>query len=167
MPAGLWVVNGAGHNRTRQRPDLVKLAALDPTKSNITSVPWTKVSSVGQFGTEWYACQGNQSVNVYTVGLGAIDVPTLEPSSPRNMHTDRALDAEVDTCMEFLRSLFATSGLGDLKAYINYGHSDEPTVVLYGSHNLPKLVELKQKWDLTNAFRKGYPVPLSLRGDTE
>ena len=79
------------------------------------------------------------------------------------MHTDRELDAEVDKLMRSLRSMFVTtSGLGNLEAYINYAHGDEPPEVLYGSHNLPKLVRLKQKWDPTNAFGKGYPLPLSL-----
>jgi hypothetical protein len=33
--------------------------------------------------------------------------------------------------------------------------------VWYGEHNLPRLVAAKQKWDPTDQFGPGMPVPLS------
>lgn len=57
---------------------LKAFTALAPTRSSVTMVRWPELSSVAQFGTEWYACQRNQFVNVATVGLGRIHVPTLE-----------------------------------------------------------------------------------------
>ncbi|ORY67498.1 uncharacterized protein BCR38DRAFT_522423 [Pseudomassariella vexata] len=81
----------------------------------------------------------------------------------RNMHTEPALYSEVDAFTRYLRSLFvATSGINGLKAHINYAHGDESLKVLYRSSNLPRLVELKQKWDPSNAFGKGVPMTLSL-----
>ena len=57
---------------------LEAFTALGPTRSSVTTATWPELSSVAQFGTEWYACQRNQFVNVATVGLGKIHIPTLE-----------------------------------------------------------------------------------------
>ncbi|KAI8632684.1 hypothetical protein F5Y19DRAFT_491330 [Xylariaceae sp. FL1651] len=81
----------------------------------------------------------------------------------RNMQTDRSLDGAVDALTRSLRSrLESTSGFDRFQPYINYAHGDESPEDLYGPSNLPRLVELKRKWDPQNLFGKGFPVPLAL-----
>ncbi|KAI0147393.1 Glucooligosaccharide oxidase [Xylariaceae sp. FL1272] len=52
-----------------------------------------------------------------------------------------------------IRSAFAeTSGYDGLAVYVSYAHGDETLEEMYGS-NLPRLLELKKKWDPKNLFR--------------
>ncbi|KAK7992238.1 hypothetical protein PG988_001032 [Apiospora saccharicola] len=153
--------------------------ALDPIKTGITSVPWPILSATAQFGNEETACKRSQFVNCYTVGLGQIHTDTLEKvfnmfidfyrAHPgyegrllRNMQTDHSIDDEVDALMRSMRSaLAATSGFDGLQAYMNYAHGDEDPEALYGP-NLSRVMEAKRKWDPTNMFGRGRPIPISL-----
>ena len=72
-------------------------------------------------------------------------------------------DAEVYAFSQPLRDeLAATSGFGTLRTYINYAFGDEGPDVWYGKEHLPRLVNLKKKWDPLNKFGPGNPIPLSL-----
>ncbi|KAK3360562.1 hypothetical protein B0T25DRAFT_535910 [Lasiosphaeria hispida] len=48
--------------------------------------------------------------------------------------------------------LQAFSGFSPQEIYVNYGHGDESSEVLYGAKKLPKLRRLKQIWDPKNVF---------------
>lgn len=77
------------------------------------------------------------------------------------MQTDHSIDAEVDALMRSMRSaLAATSGFDGLQTYMNYAHGDEDSEALYGP-NLSRVMEVKRKWDPTNMFGRGRPIPIS------
>ena len=58
-----------------------------------------------------------------------------------------------DAVANEIRSAFAaTSGYDGLAVYVSYGHGDESLEQVYGS-NLPRLTELKSKWDPDDVFR--------------
>ena len=72
-------------------------------------------------------------------------------------------DAEVYAFSEPLRDqLVATSGFGTLRTYINYAFGDEGPEIWYGNKSLPRLVDLKKRWDPLAKFGPGNPIPLSL-----
>lgn len=80
-----------------------------------------------------------------------------------NLLPDSSLDSAVDAFMLDTREKFqATSGFPSLQVYINYDHGDEGPAAWWGQSNLPKLIELKQKWDPKGLFGKGNPVPTTL-----
>ncbi|KAL9594846.1 MAG: hypothetical protein Q9179_005215 [Wetmoreana sp. 5 TL-2023] len=59
-----------------------------------------------------------------------------------------------------LRTAFAkTSGYDQLEIYVSYAHGDEDPAAWYGKDKLPRLVELKNKWDPNNIFRYDNPLP--------
>ena len=43
--------------------------------------------------------------------------------------------------------LQTTSGYPSLQVYVNYAHGDEGPATWYGERKLPKLLELKQRYD--------------------
>ena len=58
-----------------------------------------------------------------------------------------------DAMANVIRSDFvATSGYDDLAVYVSYAHGDESREQMYGS-NVPRLVQLKKKWDPDDVFR--------------
>lgn len=60
-----------------------------------------------------------------------------------------------------LRTRFQkTSGYPELEIYVSYAHGDEKPENWYGKDKLPRLVQLKQKWDPQNLFQYDNPVPL-------
>ncbi|PKX89314.1 FAD-binding oxidoreductase [Aspergillus novofumigatus IBT 16806] len=80
-----------------------------------------------------------------------------------NYFDDASHDDEVHAFIQPIRENFQkTSGFKEQHTYVNFAYGDEGPEVWYGAHNLPRLVELKQKWDPTNQFGPGAPVPLSL-----
>ena len=63
--------------------------------------------------------------------------------------TEKAGDAMANV----IRSDFvATSSYDDLAVYVSYAHGDESRKQMYGS-NVPRLVQLKKKWDPDDVFR--------------
>ena len=54
----------------------------------------------------------------------------------------------------------ATSGYDDLEVYVSYAHGDEKPENWYGRRNLPRLVRLKNEWDLRNLFRYDNGLPM-------
>ncbi|CAI7668893.1 unnamed protein product [Penicillium manginii] len=79
-----------------------------------------------------------------------------------NYYDGPAHDAEVYSISKKLRDqLVPTSGFDSLTTYINYAHGDEGPEVWYGKDNLPRLVQLKKKWDPEGKFGAGNPIPRS------
>jgi hypothetical protein len=60
------------------QPYLDRFAALNPTRFNVTSVPWPRLQGASFFGTHDTACQKEQYVNIYSLGLAKTHVPTFE-----------------------------------------------------------------------------------------
>ncbi|KAI1499777.1 hypothetical protein F5X99DRAFT_410694 [Biscogniauxia marginata] len=59
-----------------------------------------------------------------------------------------------------LRDDFATtSGFPDLSVYVNYAHGDETIEQIYGEHKLPRLAQLKRRYDPHNVFAFNNPLP--------
>ena len=48
--------------------------------------------------------------------------------------------------------LSAKSGFSEEQVYVLYGHGDESPEILYSAEKLPRLRELKKKWDPTGQF---------------
>ncbi|KFY42098.1 hypothetical protein V494_02602 [Pseudogymnoascus sp. VKM F-4513 (FW-928)] len=68
--------------------------------------------------------------------------------------TDPANEAPIDAFGKKWRAAFEeTSGFNPPQLYVNYGHGDESTEMLYSAKNLPRLRALKAQWDPDNAFR--------------
>ena len=60
-----------------------------------------------------------------------------------------------------LRSDFvATSGYSHLETYVSYAHGDEDVANTFGADKLPRLVQLKNKWDPKQIFSHDKPIPL-------
>ncbi|KAI0972366.1 FAD-binding domain-containing protein [Xylaria arbuscula] len=59
---------------------------------------------------------------------------------------------------ELRADLVATSGYPELSAYVSYAYGDETLEQKFGRDKLPRLMELKKKWDPQNVF--GYCNPL-------
>ncbi|KAF9888976.1 hypothetical protein FE257_008146 [Aspergillus nanangensis] len=73
-------------------------------------------------------------------------------------YTDLALEGTVNSFAQKARAQFAeTSGLDGLQVYSSYAHGDEGPVPLYGSRNLGRLRQLKQKWDPRGVFSYNEP----------
>ncbi|KAL9039404.1 MAG: hypothetical protein Q9180_002547 [Flavoplaca navasiana] len=61
-----------------------------------------------------------------------------------------------------LRTAFSkTSGYDQLEIYVSYAHGDEDPAAWYGKDKLPRLIELKKKWDPKDIFRYDNPLPSS------
>ncbi|QYS96959.1 FAD-binding PCMH-type domain-containing protein [Trichoderma simmonsii] len=61
-----------------------------------------------------------------------------------------------------LRSQFAPySGYSTPTVFVNYARGDEKIEDIYGADKLPRLAQLKQKYDPNNLFAYGHPIPLS------
>ena len=60
-----------------------------------------------------------------------------------------------------LRDAFVkTSGYKTLETYVSYAHGDEDPIYTFGASKLPRLVQLKNKWDPKNIFGHDKPIPL-------
>ncbi len=53
----------------------------------------------------------------------------------------------------------ATSGYSELSAYVSYAWGDETDEQKFGRDHLPRLVDLKSKWDPDNVFGYCNPLP--------
>ncbi|KAI0108565.1 Glucooligosaccharide oxidase [Nemania sp. FL0031] len=66
-----------------------------------------------------------------------------------------------ETVAQAIRSDYAeTGGYDGLAVYVSYAHGDETLEQLFGS-NLPKLTQLKQKYDPNNVFAYYHALPTS------
>lgn len=73
--------------------------------------------------------------------------------------TSGPLDDKINAFAQEARSNFtAVSGFEEPELYVSYGHGDEDLTTLYSKDNLPRLLELKKKWDPTNVYRYNYPL---------
>ncbi|KAL4968647.1 FAD-binding oxidoreductase [Aspergillus stella-maris] len=57
------------------------------------------------------------------------------------------------------RTLAAASGYDDLAVYVNYARGDETLEQRYGERKLPRLAELKRRYDPSNVFRYHHALP--------
>ncbi|OAK94599.1 FAD-dependent oxidase [Phaeosphaeriaceae sp. SRC1lsM3a] len=74
-------------------------------------------------------------------------------------NTTQYLDSKINNFARETRANFtATSGFDEPQLYVLYGHGDEDLATLYSAQNLPRLKELKQKWDPGNAYRFNHPI---------
>lgn len=81
-----------------------------------------------------------------------------------NTYDGPAHDAEVNNFYKLLRdNIYKGSGFASPHIYINYGNGDEGPEAWYGP-SLPRLRQLKQKWDTQSRFGPGFPVPPEPRG---
>lgn len=79
-------------------------------------------------------------------------------------YTDKTLDDAVNAFVGPARDEFAkTSGFEHLATYSNYARGDEGPEAWYGKEKLPRLVELKRKWDPEGVFSWNNPVPREWR----
>ncbi|UKZ52644.1 hypothetical protein TrVGV298_006425 [Trichoderma virens] len=59
-----------------------------------------------------------------------------------------------------LRNQFATtSGYSEKAIFVNYAHGDESIENIYGRRKLPRLAQLKKKYDPSNLFAYNHPLP--------
>ncbi|KAH7386628.1 FAD binding domain-containing protein [Phaeosphaeria sp. MPI-PUGE-AT-0046c] len=73
-------------------------------------------------------------------------------------YDDEALDEEGVTFGKAVRELWQkNSGLGSNASYVNFLHGDEPLEEIYGD-SLPRLQELKHKWDPENKFNQWFNI---------
>lgn len=73
-------------------------------------------------------------------------------------YNDTSLENIVNTFAKNARAEFnAKSGFDEEQIYVSYGHGDEPPEVLYSTEKLPRLRELKKKWDPTSQFSFNEP----------
>lgn len=63
--------------------------------------------------------------------------------------------------LELRDDLVATSGYPGLAAYVSYAWGDETAEQKFGRDKLPRLVQLKKKWDPDNVFGYCNPLPLN------
>ncbi|KAI0430782.1 hypothetical protein F5Y09DRAFT_355762 [Xylaria sp. FL1042] len=63
--------------------------------------------------------------------------------------------------LELRDDLLLTSGYDEVSVFVNYARGDEGLESIYGRDKLPRLAELKKKWDPSNIFAyNNYPLPL-------
>ncbi|KAI1350305.1 Glucooligosaccharide oxidase [Xylaria sp. FL0043] len=62
--------------------------------------------------------------------------------------------------LELRQDFAATSGYGNLTVYVNYAHGDETSEQIYRADKLPRLTQLKRKWDPDNVFRFSNALPM-------
>lgn len=60
---------------------------------------------------------------------------------------------------ELRADFVATSGYPELSAYLSYAYKNETAAQNFGRDKLPRLIQLKQKWDPEDAFRYCKPLP--------
>lgn len=62
---------------------------------------------------------------------------------------------------EELRNQFATtSGYSEKAVFVNYARGDESIENIYGKRKLPRLAQLKKKYDPFNLFAYNHPLPM-------
>ncbi|KAF4125700.1 FAD/FMN-containing dehydrogenase [Geosmithia morbida] len=75
---------------------------------------------------------------------------------------DTATQDAANTLGPKIRDKFAeTSGYSDQVVFLNYARGDEAPENIYGADKLPRLIELKKKYDPHNLFSFPHPIPSS------
>ena len=59
---------------------------------------------------------------------------------------------------ELRRDLAKSGGYQPLSVYVNYAVGHKSLEELYGKEKLPRLLQLKKKWDPENVFRYHHPL---------
>ncbi|KAI0409686.1 FAD-binding domain-containing protein [Xylaria palmicola] len=78
----------------------------------------------------------------------------------RRTNLDNPFGASVNDFAKELRAdLVASSGYPELSAYVSYTYGDETLEQKFGRDKLPRLIELKKKWDPENVFGYCNPLP--------
>ncbi|PVI05760.1 FAD-binding domain-containing protein [Periconia macrospinosa] len=99
---------------------------------------------VTQSITSEHASYAHRDINFYAWSLSFWD--------------DESLDGVVEEYGEEVRSLWrSSSGFEQSRAYLNFAHGDEPLEEIYGE-SLPRLKELKKKWDPEAKFNQFFPI---------
>ncbi|KAI9150503.1 Glucooligosaccharide oxidase [Paramyrothecium foliicola] len=70
-----------------------------------------------------------------------------------------AQKSAIDLAKELRNDIAATSGYGGLAVYINYAVGDEDLEQIYCAQKLPRLAQIKKRWDPSNVFRFHHPLP--------
>lgn len=76
-------------------------------------------------------------------------------------YDDASLSQPVnDLASRWITRFNATSGFDRLQVYVSYAHGTEGLNAWYGAEKLPRLLELKKKWDPKGLFvyNNGLPV---------
>ncbi|KAK7225258.1 hypothetical protein V2G26_013261 [Clonostachys chloroleuca] len=74
------------------------------------------------------------------------------------IYSDSSLDDAADKFGAQVRELWReTDGFDNPRTYINFAHGDEDLEDIYGE-SLPRLRELKKKWDPSNRFNQWFPI---------
>lgn len=75
--------------------------------------------------------------------------------------TESSLGDKIDDfALAALESFNATSGFDDdMHIYVSYAHGTEGLNPMYGAEKLPKLLELKKKWDPKGMFSYNNGLP--------
>ncbi|KAI3331320.1 FAD-binding domain-containing protein [Ustulina deusta] len=76
--------------------------------------------------------------------------------SSRNVATTRAASK---LGPEIRSDISRTSGYPGLTVYLNYAHGDEPIESIYGREKLPRLANMKRRWDPDNVFSFQHAIP--------
>ncbi|KAL4961543.1 FAD-binding oxidoreductase [Aspergillus stella-maris] len=97
----------------------------------------------------------------------AVAVPDRETAYPyRDSAVQMILNFPVndDTITNFAEhwvpEFTKTGGFSESRVYVSYAHGNEPLETKYGARKLPRLLELKRKWDPKGlfSFNNGLPV---------
>lgn len=74
--------------------------------------------------------------------------------------TDTSVGDKIDNfALSAVEAFNATSGFDDMHIYVSYAHGTEGLDPMYGAEKLPKLLNLKQKWDPKGVFRYNNALP--------
>ena len=87
-----------------------------------------------------------------------------ETRAGRNIAENDVISTIAQLGPEIRKDISLTSGYSDLAVYINYAHGDEPIESIYGRDKLPRLVDLKRKWDPHNIFSFSHALPMKYPG---
>jgi hypothetical protein len=77
-------------------------------------------------------------------------------------YTDETLaQIATDYVTSAIAAYNATSGFQDLQTYVSYARGTEGLDAMYGKEKLPRLLDLKKKWDPQALFSFNNPLPVS------
>ncbi|KAK7532590.1 FAD-dependent oxidase [Phyllosticta citricarpa] len=70
-----------------------------------------------------------------------------------------AADSANHLAKQLRSQLVNTSGYPQHSVYVSYAHGDEPLASKFGASKLPRLAEMKKRWDPSNVFAYGASLP--------
>lgn len=77
-----------------------------------------------------------------------------------NFDNSSVADSVDKFAVEGLEAFNATSGFDELRTYVSYAHGTEGLSTMYGEEKIPKLLDLKKKWDPKGLFVYNNPLPI-------